>query len=73
MEATLKQLENSNIPYYMKKRMSTFIKSQVKNNLDTQENYKCNKCNDRTFILIDNEAVPCECRALREAGKYFKT
>ena len=46
--------------------MSTFIKSQVKNNLDTQEIYKCNKCNDRTFILIDNEAVPCECRALRE-------
>ena len=72
MEATLKQLENSNIPYYMRKRMSTFIKSQVKNNLDTQENYKCNKCNDRTFILIDNEAVPCECRALREAESILK-
>ena len=52
--------------------MSTFIKSQVKNNLDTQENYKCNKCNDRTFILIDNEAVPCECRALREAESILK-
>ena len=52
--------------------MSTFIKSQVKNNLDTQENYKCNKCNDRTFILIDNEAVPCECRALREAESIEK-
>lgn len=52
--------------------MSTFIKSQVKNNLDTQESYKCNKCNDRTFILIDNEAVPCECRALREAESILK-
>ena len=52
--------------------MSTFIKSQVKNNIDTQENYKCNKCNDRTFILIDNEAVPCECRALREAESILK-
>ena len=44
----------------------------MKNNLDTQENYKCNKCNDRTFILIDNEAVPCECRALREAESILK-
>ena len=52
--------------------MSTIIKSQVKNNLDTQESYKCNKCNDRTFILIDNEAVPCECRALREAESILK-
>ena len=52
--------------------MSTFIKSQVKNNLDTQENYKCNKCNDRTFILIDNEAVPCECRQVRQAEEILK-
>ncbi|WP_286311691.1 hypothetical protein [Romboutsia ilealis] len=57
MKSTLKQLENSNIPYYMRERMSTFIKSQVKNNLDTKVRYKCNKCKDRTFILIDDEEL----------------
>ena len=65
MEATLKHLQSANISYYMKKKMSFFIKHQLKNNLDTQEIYKCNKCNDRTFILVDNEAITCECRALR--------
>ncbi|WP_296644646.1 ATP-binding protein [Romboutsia sp. 13368] len=44
----------------------------MKSNLDTQENYKCNKCKDRTFILVDNEAVPCECRALREAESILR-
>ena len=52
--------------------MSFFIKHQLKNNLDTQETYRCNKCKDRTFILVDNEAVPCECRALREAESILK-
>lgn len=52
--------------------MSAFIKSQVKSSLDTQENYKCNKCRDRTFILVDNEGIPCECRALREAESILR-
>ena len=72
MDITLKQLEKANIPYYMKKRITTFIKSQVKNNLDTQVSYKCNKCSDKTFILIDNEAIPCECRALKESESILR-
>ena len=28
--------------------------------------YKCSKCRDLRFILKDNEAIPCTCKALRE-------
>ena len=34
---------------------------------EIEESYKCTKCRDMTFILVENEALPCECRALREA------
>lgn len=41
-------------------------------NQDIEDNeYKCYKCRDRTFILIDNEAVPCECRAIRQAEEIL--
>ena len=39
---------------------------------DLQESYKCNKCNDLTFILSDDGAMPCECRALREAERILE-
>ena len=44
----------------------------MKNNLDTQVSYKCNKCSDKTFILVDNEAIPCECRALKESESILR-
>lgn len=40
--------------------------------LDSQESYKCSICKDLTFILKDNEATPCECRALREAERILE-
>lgn len=53
--------------------MNQFIKSQVKNNLIKQKHsYKCNKCRDYTFIIKNDEAIPCECRALREAEAILK-
>ena len=68
----------------MKERMMTlYTELQAKNNLkrseilsDNQvtysEEYKCYKCRDMTFILIDNEAVPCECRQVRQAEEILK-
>ena len=34
--------------------------------------YRCDKCRDLTFIINDNEATPCECRAVREAENILK-
>ncbi|WP_243446381.1 ATP-binding protein [Romboutsia weinsteinii] len=34
--------------------------------------YRCDKCRDLTFIINDNEAIPCECRAVREAENILK-
>jgi len=48
------------------------MKDQVKTCLDMQESYKCNICNDLTFILKDNEATPCKCRGLREAERILE-
>ena len=62
MNKTLKQLESANIPNHIKGKMSTIIRNQQRNNSDTQEAYKCSKCKDKT----DDEALFCECRALRE-------
>lgn len=39
---------------------------------ETEKSYKCTKCRDMTFILVENEALPCECRALREAEDILK-
>ena len=49
----------------------------MKNNLKEQESslshkYRCEKCRDLKFIINDNEAIPCECRALREAEEILK-
>lgn len=35
--------------------------------------YKCDKCRDMTFILIDDIATPCECRELRIAEGILKS
>ena len=48
------------------------MKDQVKICLNSQESYKCNICNDLTFILKDNEAFECECRGLREAERILQ-
>ena len=55
-----------------------FIKSQQKNNLKKQEDYnnqdsyKCAKCRDMTFLLVDNIATPCKCRELRLSENILK-
>ncbi|RDY27428.1 DNA replication protein [Romboutsia weinsteinii] len=57
--------------------MNKFIKSQVKSNLDEQRSYsshsyRCSKCRDLTFILNDNEAIPCECREILISEQILK-
>ena len=46
-----------------------------RNILKSEENeiveYKCSKCRDLRFILKDNEAIPCTCKALREAEEIL--
>ena len=39
---------------------------------ETEDNYRCKKCRDMTFIIDDGMATPCECRALREAEDILK-
>ena len=80
----MESIANINMPMQMKERMMTlYTELQAKNNLkrseilsDNQvtysEEYKCYKCRDMTFILIDNEAVPCECRQVRQAEEILK-
>lgn len=36
-----------------------------------EDEYKCSKCRDLRFILKDNEAIPCTCKALREAEEIL--
>lgn len=38
-----------------------------------KKKYKCEKCRDLTFILKEDMAVPCYCRALREAKDILKS
>ena len=85
-------IENLNMPENMKMRMSQFIKSLQKNNLEESKSYlkatknketdklkdensldeyKCNKCRDLRFIIKDNEATACTCKALREAEEIL--
>ena len=80
----MESIANINMPIQMKERMKIlYTELQAKNNLkkseilsDNQvtysEEYKCYKCRDMTFILIDNEAVPCECRQVRQAEEILK-
>ena len=76
MESIKMSLKNLNVPQNMKKRMEYFIKSQVKNNLESSEKnlkeYRCYKCRDMTFIINDDVAVPCSCRKVREAEDILK-
>lgn len=44
----------------------------LKVNESDYEEYKCNKCRDLTFIIKENTAIPCECRALIEAKNILK-
>ena len=39
---------------------------------ETEDNYRCKKCRDMTFIIDDGIATACECRALREAEDILK-
>lgn len=52
--------------------MEKVLKSQVKKNLNLQEDYKCIKCRDMTFILDGDTATACECRKLREAERILE-
>ena len=38
---------------------------------EIDKEYKCKKCRDMTFILVGNEALPCECRALKLAEEIL--
>ena len=40
--------------------------------LKSDSKYKCSKCRDMTFIIDDGVAIPCECRALREAEDILR-
>ena len=45
------------------------------NNLEKdwgENNYKCNKCRDLTFIINDGVATPCECRIVKEAKDILR-
>ena len=45
------------------------------NNLEKdwgENNYKCNRCRDLTFIINDGVATPCECRAVKEAKDILR-
>ena len=43
-----------------------------KGQITKSSEYRCDKCRDRTFILIDDGAVPCECRQVRQAEEILK-
>ena len=51
------------------------MKSQAKSKLEEQENYttkyNCNKCRDTTYILVNDEAVPCSCKEIIEANRIL--
>lgn len=51
------------------------MKSQVKNSLEKQDNcttkYICDKCKDVTYILVDDKAIPCSCKEIRQAERML--
>ena len=52
------------------------MQNQVRSNLEGQgscivDSYKCDKCKDRNFILVDDEAFPCSCREIRKSEKIL--
>ena len=38
----------------------------------TSEEYRCSKCRDLRYIIENDEAIPCECKSLREAEEILK-
>ena len=44
-------------------------------NLEEQESYTvkydCNKCKDTTYILLEDEAIPCSCREVKRAKRIL--
>ncbi|RDY28429.1 DNA replication protein [Romboutsia weinsteinii] len=40
--------------------------------LEKDREYRCSKCRDMTYIIDDGMAIPCECRAVREAEDILK-
>lgn len=56
--------------------MKSHQKNSLKKSEETMEvsskKYRCEKCRDLTFILEDNIAIPCECRAIIEAENILK-
>ncbi|MGL6107971.1 ATP-binding protein [Romboutsia sp.] len=36
-----------------------------------KEEYRCAKCSDMTFVIVGNEAIPCECREVRLAEEIL--
>lgn len=51
------------------------MQNQAKSNLEEQENcttkYFCNRCKDVTYILINDEALPCSCKEIRQAKRIL--
>ncbi len=51
------------------------MKSQVKSSLEKQDNcttkYLCDKCKDVTYILVDDKAIPCICKEIRQAERML--
>lgn len=51
------------------------MKSQVKSSLEKQDNcttkYLCDKCKDVTYILVDDKAIPCSCKEIRQAERML--
>ena len=82
MENINMTIQKMNMPEHVKKRMKNFIENQqLKNwnqseesleNLKKVNEYRCTKCRDMTFIIVNDEAIPYECRALRQAEDILK-
>lgn len=76
MSQLIKSLPKNNLEgseSYLKVTKNTGIDSKniLKSEEDEIVEYKCSKCRDLRFILKDNEAIPCTCKALREAEEIL--
>lgn len=79
MESIQSSIQNLNMPQHIKMRMQNLTQNQLKKNYNTQESlqnkskeYKCSKCRDLRYIIENDEAIPCECKSLREAEDILK-
>ena len=76
MSQLIKSLPKNNLEgseSYLKATKNTGLDSKniLKSEEDEIVEYKCSKCRDLRFILKDNEAIPCTCKALREAEEIL--